>query len=54
MLVERDPAHIEIFDRVGEVWSGVRILDGLGAELDLPAIGVGVPLAEIYRDVIEA
>lgn len=53
VLVERDRAHIEIFDRAGEVWSGVRILDGLAAELDLPAIGVGVPLAEIYRDVIE-
>ncbi|CAN2532219.1 hypothetical+protein [Methylocapsa aurea] len=50
--VERDRAHIETFDRAGEVWSGVRILDGLAAELDLPAIGVSVPLAEIYRDVI--
>lgn len=53
-LVERDRPHIEIFDRVGEVWSGVRILDGLEATLDLPAIGVSVPLAEIYRDVIGA
>jgi len=54
VLVERDRAHIETFDRAGEVWSGVRILDGLAAELDLPAIGVSVPLAEIYRDVIES
>ncbi|PWB81044.1 MAG: Uma2 family endonuclease [Methylocystaceae bacterium] len=54
VLVERDRAHIETFDKIGEVWAGVRILDGLAAELDLPAIGVGVPLAEIYRDVIEA
>lgn len=52
VLVERDRVHIETFDRVGEVWSGVRILDGLEATLDFPAIGVGVPLAEIYRDVI--
>jgi Uma2 family endonuclease len=52
VLVERDRAHIETFDRVGEVWSGVRILDGLESVLDLPAIGVSVPLAEIYRDVI--
>jgi Uma2 family endonuclease len=52
VLVERDRAHIETFDRVGEAWSGVRILDGLGAELDLPALGVSLPLTEIYRDVI--
>jgi Uma2 family endonuclease len=52
VLVERDRAHIETFDRVGEAWSGVQILDGLEAELSLPAIGVSVPLAEIYRDVI--
>ncbi|BBU61921.1 hypothetical protein MSC49_18560 [Methylosinus sp. C49] len=54
VLVERDRAHIETFDREGAVWAGVRILDGLEAELDLPAIGVSVPLAEIYRDVIES
>jgi Uma2 family endonuclease len=54
VLVERDRAHIETFDRVGDEWAGVRILDGLAATLDLPAIGVGVPLAEIYRDVISA
>lgn len=54
VLVERDRAHIEVFDRTGEEWTGVRILDGLDATLDLPAIGVGVPLAEIYRDVIAA
>jgi len=52
VLVERDRAHIETFDRVGEAWSGVQILDGLEAELSLPAIEVSVPLAEIYRDVI--
>jgi Uma2 family endonuclease len=52
VLVERDRAHIETFDRAGAVWAGVQILDGLEAELNLPAIGVSVPLAEIYRDVI--
>lgn len=52
VLVERDRAHIETFDRLGEAWEGVRILDGLEAALDLPAIGVSVPLADIYRDVM--
>jgi len=52
VLVERDRPHIETFDRIGEAWSGVQILDGLEAELNLPAIGVSLPLAEIYRDVI--
>ncbi|PWB92801.1 Uma2 family endonuclease [Methylosinus sporium] len=52
VLVERDRAHIETFDRAGADWVGVQILDGLEAELNLPAIGVSVPLAEIYRDVI--
>lgn len=54
VLVERDWAHIETFDRAGADWAGVQILDGLEAELNLPAIGVSVPLAEIYRDVITA
>ncbi|MEK8092745.1 Uma2 family endonuclease [Methylocystis sp. IM3] len=52
VLVERDRAHIEAFDRVGADWAGVRILDGLGQSLALPAIGVSIPLAEIYRDVL--
>jgi Uma2 family endonuclease len=54
VLVERDRPHIETFDRVGESWSGVQILDGLAATLDLFAIDVTLPLAEIYRDVISA
>lgn len=52
VLVERDRAHMETFDRAGADWVGVQILDGLEAELNLPAIGVSAPLAEIYRDVI--
>jgi len=52
--IERNRPHIETFDRVGTDWSGVRILDGLQTTLELPAIGVGVPLVEIYRDVVSA
>jgi Uma2 family endonuclease len=53
-LVERDRPHVETFDRSGDVWAGVQILDGLDATLALPAIGVELPLSEIYRDVISA
>ncbi len=53
VLVERDRPHIEVFDRIGETWSGVRILDGLDGTLDFPAIGVSVPVREIYLQVID-
>jgi hypothetical protein len=52
VLVERDRAYIEVFDRVGATWSGVRILEGLDAALELPEIKVSVPFAEIYQDVL--
>jgi Uma2 family endonuclease len=54
VLVERDRAYIEVFDRAGTAWTGVRILEGLQAVLDLPAIDVSVPLNEIYLDVLAA
>jgi Uma2 family endonuclease len=52
VLVSRDRAHIEVMDRAGVAWSGFRVIEALDATLGLPAIGVDVPLAEIYRDVI--
>jgi hypothetical protein len=45
-------ARIETFDRIGDSWGGFRIAHGLAATLDLPAIGVAIPLAAIYADVI--
>ena len=51
-LVTRDKPHVEIFDRQGDVWGGFRIVDGLAASLDLPALGVSIPLAEVYADVL--
>ncbi len=53
VLVERDKAVIEVFDRAGEVWFTERMIEGLDGVLDLSAIGVAIPLAEIYRDVLE-
>jgi hypothetical protein len=54
VLVERDFAHIETIDRIGETWSGFRIAKGMTASLDLPAVGIEIPLAEIYADVISS
>ncbi len=52
VLVERDEVLIEVFDRTGDAGASRRILEGLDAVLDLPGLGVSVPLAEIYRDVL--
>ena len=54
VLVARDKPHVEAFDRAGDAWSGIRVLDGLDAVLDLPAIDVRLTLADIYQRVIEA
>ena len=54
VLVARDRPHLEVFDRVDGAWSGLRVLDGLDARLDLPALGATLTLHEIYRRVIAA
>ena len=54
VLVERDKALIEVFDRSGEAWFHARMIEGLDARLDLSAIDVSIPLAEIYRVVLTA
>lgn len=54
VLIERDKAVIEVFDRAGEAWFKERMIEGLDAVLDLSALGVSIPLAEIYRDVLSA
>ena len=54
VLVERDRAAIDVFDRAGDAWASRRTIEGLDAVLDLPAIDASVPLAEIYRDVLTA
>lgn len=51
VLVARDKPYVEAFDRVGETWSGMRVLDGLHAVLELPAVGISLSLADIYRRV---
>lgn len=55
LMLERDRPVIEVTDRIDERnWTGTRRIESLDAVLELPAIGIQIPLAEIYRDVIEA
>ncbi|MGI3902846.1 MAG: Uma2 family endonuclease [Janthinobacterium lividum] len=54
VLVERDRSIIEVFDRAGEAWFQQRLIEGLDATLDLSALDLTIPLAEIYRDVLSA
>jgi Uma2 family endonuclease len=54
VLVRRDRPHIEAYDRPDRDWTGLRVVEGLDAVLPLPALGIEVPLREIYRDVIDA
>jgi Uma2 family endonuclease len=54
VLVARDKPHVEAFDRVGEAWSGMRVLDGFDAVLDLPAVDAKLSLSDIYRRVLPA
>ncbi len=54
VLVARDKAHLEVFSRGEGEWSGFQVLEGLEAKLKLPAIDFEMPLADIYRDVLNA
>ncbi|MGB8735972.1 MAG: Uma2 family endonuclease, partial [Rhodomicrobium sp.] len=51
-LVARDKAHVEVFSRGEAEWSGFQVLEGLEAKLRLPAVDFEMPLADIYRDVL--
>ena len=54
VLVARETALVAVYDRAGDAWYERRTIEGLDATLDLPAIGVSISLAEIYRDVLSA
>lgn len=54
VLIERDRAAIDVFDRAGDAWAVRRTVEGLEAELSLPAVEVSVPMREIYEDVFLA
>lgn len=52
VLVEQNRPHMEVYDRVDGTWAGFRVLDGMDAVLSLPALGVAIPFAEVYRRVL--
>lgn len=54
VLVDRDDARVEVFDRQGDAWASLRMLEGLDAVLELPALAVNMPVAEIYAGVLSA
>lgn len=54
VLIERDEAAVDVFDRAGEAWASRRTIEGLDATLELPAVQASLPLAEIFRDVLTA
>ena len=51
VLAERDIAAVDALERSESGWT-LRRIEGLDGVLQLPAIGVSLPLAEIYRDVL--
>lgn len=54
VLVKRDWAQVEILNRADEqAWISPEPIEGLNAAVPLPALGIDLPLAEIYRDVLE-
>ena len=50
VLVEHDSVRVELFQRASDGWH-VRTLDRLDQVLELAAIDVPIPLAEIYADL---
>lgn len=51
VLVTRDRPIVETIDRSEGGWREPRVSDGIATDLVLAAIGVRIPLAEIYADV---
>ena len=54
VLVERDRAAIDVFDRLYDGWAVRRTIEGFAADVCLPAVNASVPLSEIYEDVLPA
>lgn len=50
-IVERDKPAVEVRSRVGGAWTALRMVEGLSAAVDLPAVGITMPMARIYEDV---
>jgi Uma2 family endonuclease len=54
VLVERDRPLVHVLNRADErAWIDSEPIEGLGRSVPLPALEIYLPLAEIYRDVID-
>ncbi len=51
VMAESDSAMLTLFRREGAEFRR-EVISGIGAVLELPEVGVGIPLAELYRDVV--
>ncbi len=51
VMAESDSALLTVFRREGSEFRR-EVIAGLDATLDLPEVGVSIPLAELYRDVV--
>jgi Uma2 family endonuclease len=51
VLVERDRSVLDVFDHGQAGWS-LRRIEGLDAEVALPALNVVIQMSDIYRDVL--
>jgi Uma2 family endonuclease len=53
VLVDRDRPSVEVVSRVdARSWTEPETIVGLEQTVSLPALGLGLPLVDIYRDVI--
>ena len=53
VMLAQDGVGATVFERQGEAWVG-SLVAGLEGVLEMPEIGVAVPLREVYRGVVEA
>jgi Uma2 family endonuclease len=51
VLVQRGNPVVEVRSRLGPAWTGLTVSEGLNAVVELPAIGVSLPLRVIYEDI---
>lgn len=53
VLLAQDRPAAEIYSRSGDQWVVVDV-EGIGASLEIPALGFALPMAEIYADLLPA
>jgi Uma2 family endonuclease len=50
-VVEQDIPFVDLFSRAGQTWANVPA-EGLGASVELTALGISIPLAAIYDGIV--